>query len=74
MKRSLFRQLLFGFVILCSVASYVYLNSQDNEVAPSPSEKEMSGMEENQEMVLPEMVYIKKLVDASRMVSNFNPR
>lgn len=73
MKRSLLRQLLFGFVILCSIASYVYLHSRENNTVPSSTDQEVSSQEGNQEAVLPEMVYIKKLVDAGRMVSNFTP-
>jgi hypothetical protein len=70
MKRSHLRHFLFGFAFLCSLVSYVYLNTQQAPAA-SPQEKELTGMEQNQEVVLPDMVFVKKLVDASKIFTSF---
>lgn len=72
MKRSHIRQFLFVLVLLCSVSSYVFLNHVDrlNTASPSP-EQGISGMEDKQETLLPDMAVVKKLIDASKFLSSF---
>ena len=72
MKRSLIRQLLFGFAFLCGLASYVYLNTQPGGLVAGARETESEPMEENQEVVLPDMVIVKNLADISRLIGTFS--
>lgn len=73
MKRSHLRQFLFGFGFLCSLVSYVYLNAQTSEPVVAPQSHVVTGMEQNQEVVLPDMVFVKKLVGVSRLLHSFTP-
>lgn len=74
MKRSHVQQFLFGFLILCSIASYVYLSVQQAQVQAPTQEHVTTGMEEKQEVILPDMTLVKKLFDASRLLSTIGPR
>ena len=76
MKRSLLRQILFGLVLSCSLASYVYLNTVP-EVAPAIPGIEEDGIElpeqQKPEVMLPDMALIRKLIDAGKSMVSFLP-
>ncbi|MCB9284091.1 MAG: hypothetical protein H6563_08475 [Lewinellaceae bacterium] len=74
MKRSRLQPLLFGLLILCSIASYVYLSAQQDEAQVPVQGQTVTDMEEKQEVVLPDMTLVKKLLDASKLLSSFTPR
>jgi len=75
MKRSHFNKLLFGLLILCSVASYVYLNAQqDNNVRIPDSDPVAVEVEESQEVILPDMALFEKLIDAAKIFTSYAPR
>ena len=74
MKRSLLPQLLFGCLILCSISSYVYLQAQQDEFQISSKEPIEKEIEEKQEVVLPDMALVKKMIDLTKMLSSFTPR
>ncbi|MBK7408129.1 MAG: hypothetical protein IPL49_04725 [Saprospirales bacterium] len=73
MKRSFLYQLLFGCLILCSIVSYVYLQAQQDEFQISSQETTSTEIEEKQEVILPDLALVKKLIDVTKTLSSLAP-
>jgi len=75
MKPLRIRQFLFGLAIMCSLASYIYLSAQQGEARITSQEAVgVVTTEEKKEVVLPDMVLLKKLIDLGKMFSNYSIR
>ena len=66
MKKTTTRSLLFAFLLLASIGSYAYLNVASYAQDAEAEEKESLIEREDASLVLPDVMFIKKVVETGK--------